>query len=116
MIELFWLDLRNGERFEEIAKLNRIVTVILNTRSLRCSENCASPVEFRCVKTHAHIRDESAEHQHEVRRFEVLAHVFIAAHRAAVNAKVQRMVFRNRTFAQKIGGDGNVHSFRHSDD
>jgi hypothetical protein len=116
MLEPFWLNLYGGERFEKIAKLNRIITVILNAGALRCSQNCASPVEFRCVKAHAHVGDKSAEHEYQVSGLDVLPNVFIAAHRAAVHAKVKRMVFGNRAFAQKIGGDGNVHSLRHSDD
>src|SRR5678816_4888677 len=83
--------------------------MILNAHAFRCSQNCPSPVEFGRVKTHAHVGDKSAEHKYEVGGLDVLSHVFVAAHRAAVNAKVQRMFFGNRAFAQKIGGDGNVH-------
>src|SRR5678815_3252796 len=89
MLEPFWFDVRGGESFEKIAKLNGIVTMILNAHAFRCSQNCPSPIEFRRVKTHAHIGDKSAEHEYEVGGLDVLAHVFVTAHRAAVNAKVQ---------------------------
>ena len=90
--------------------------MILNVHALGRRQDCASTIELRGVEPHAHIGDKSAEHQHEVRRFHVFAHVFVAAHGAAINADVERMVFGNRAFAQKIGSDGNVHSLGHSHD
>src|SRR4029453_16086449 len=104
--------LRSGESFEKIAKLNRIITMILDADALRCGQNCASPLKFRGVKTHAHIGDKSAENENEVRGLHILAYVFVPAHRAAVNADVERMVFRNRALTQKIGGDWDVHPLR----
>ena len=52
----------------------------------------------------------------QVGGFDVLAHVLVAAHRAAVDAEVKRMVFRDRALAQKIGRDRDVHPFRHLHD
>ena len=99
MFEALWPDLRGGESFEKIAKLNGIVTMILNVHTFGCRQNCAATFQFGSVKAHAHIGDKSAEHQYQVGGFDVLPNVFVAAHGAAVNANVQRMVFGNRALA-----------------
>src|SRR6266536_1203051 len=88
--------------------------MILNSHALGRRKNCASSVELRCVKTHAHVGNESPEHEYEVGRFDVLPNVFVASHGPATPTEIKRMVFRNCAFAQKISGNRNVHSFRHS--
>ena len=44
-------------------------------------------------------------------RLHILSNMFVAAHCAAINADVERMVFGNRALAQEIGGNRNVHPF-----
>src|SRR5581483_3072087 len=45
---------------------------------------------------------------------DVLSNVLVAAHGPAIHAEVKRMVFRDRALAQKISGNRDVHSLRHS--
>src|SRR6266496_4067816 len=88
--------------------------MILNAHTLGCRQDRASAVELCCVKTHTHVGDKSAEHEHEIGRFDVSSNVFVAAHGAAIDANVKRMIFRNRALAQKISGNRNFHSLRYS--
>jgi hypothetical protein len=90
--------------------------MILNIHTLRRGQNCSSPVQFRRVKSHAHVGDKRAEHEDEVGGFDVLPNMLVAAHGAAVNTDVKPMIFGDRAFAQQIGGDGNVHALGHAHD
>src|SRR6266540_3305734 len=99
MFEVLWLHPCSGERFEKFAKLNRIVTMISNAYALGRSQNRAPAIEFSGVKAHAHIGDESAKHEHEVGRLDVSPNLFVTAHRAAIDADVEGMVFGNCAFA-----------------
>ncbi len=99
MCKVLHLDPGDCKRLEEIAELDRFVSMILNVHALGRGQNCASPVELRRVEAHAHVSDESTEHEDEVRGFDILADVFVAAHRTAINADVERMILRNGAFA-----------------
>src|SRR5438045_1002132 len=91
------------EPVEEVAELDRFVAVITDVDAFGGGKNRPLPIELRGVKAHAHIGDEGAEHENEVGGFDVTAHLFVAAHRAAVNAEIKRMIFRDRTFTKEIG-------------
>ena len=86
--------------------------MILHTDSFRRREHSPFAVQFRGVETHAHVGDESAEHENEIGGFNILPHVLVAAHRAAVDAEVERMIFRDRALAQEISRDRDVDPFR----
>ena len=99
MLKLFRLDLGRGEGLKEIAKLNRLVAMVLHVDSLSCGQDRSASVELGGVKAHAHVGDESAEHEHEIGGFDVFANMLVAAHGTAVNAEVKRMIFGNRALA-----------------
>src|SRR5262245_55113022 len=100
MIEMFLVDLCARERFQKIRELNGVVTMILNAYTLGRGEYRSTTIELCGVKSHAHIGDEGAQHQHKIRRLDVLADMLVAAHRSAIHADVEPMVLTNRAFAQ----------------
>src|SRR5262249_5773377 len=73
MIEMFLVDLCARERFQKIRELNGVVTMILNAYTLGRGEYRSTTIELCGVKSHAHIGDEGAQHQHKIRRLDVLA-------------------------------------------
>jgi hypothetical protein len=108
----FRRNLRLRQRLEKIAKLDRFVEMILHADSFGRGEHGSPAIEPGGVKTHAHVGDEIAEHEHKIGGFDVLAHVVVAAQGAAINAEVKRMIFPHRALAQQVGRDRDVEAFR----